>query len=533
VSSVSTHDDLEFDEAKIDSIFRDLDQCHFPGAAVGIAICGDPVYRKGFGLASMELPLVLSPTIRMRVFSVTKQFTALAYMLLCEDGKAAIDDSIRTHLPELHPVTDKVTMRQLMGNISGLRDVHELSWVFSGTGRATTREELFSLYRLIDDVNDAPCSSFNYNNGGFLLLSMAIERISGQSLKEFFRERIFQPLGMNDSMLRPLDSDFVANSATLHNTDASGKFEKSYLGGSHSGEGGIVSTVEDMLRWMAHMDTPVVGNSNTWETMKSPHQLSNGTLTGYGLGLMSDRYRGAHTIGHSGGGLGGSAQIVKVARFNLDVVVLVNRQDVFAATLADKVLDACLPKSNKFDGTPKRISKTGVFCSRSSSRLIQLFAKAGEQYASIDGQDIPMCADCDGVLWPSGNYRFIKQAIAVSGDSRTPEEIRLSDFGNIDELRVVQPPKSHMLAGLAGRYRSHATGIEVTIADSDAGARLTTFGHFGIALFELECLAEGIWRAKSTRAFWLGGILTFERERGSFHFSNWRTKRLTFRRLEP
>src|SRR5438128_1835507 len=122
MSNRSANRTASFDEKKIDAVFADLNQCHLPGAAVGIAIGGKPVYRKGFGLANMELSVVLSPSIRMRIYSTTKHFTCLAYMLLCEDGKAGIDDPIGKHLPELHPVSRNVTVRQLMGNISGLRD---------------------------------------------------------------------------------------------------------------------------------------------------------------------------------------------------------------------------------------------------------------------------------------------------------------------------------------------------------------------------------------------------------------------------
>src|ERR1700730_13922699 len=118
----STTMTIAFDQTKIDAIFADLDQCHWPGAAVGIAIGGKPVYRRGFGVARMELPGGLSPGIRMRIASTTKHFAALAYMLLCEDGKATIDDPIGKYLPELHPVTHAVTMRQLMGHVGGLRD---------------------------------------------------------------------------------------------------------------------------------------------------------------------------------------------------------------------------------------------------------------------------------------------------------------------------------------------------------------------------------------------------------------------------
>lgn len=98
---------LAFDEKKIDTIFAGIDQCYLPGAVVGIVIDGEPVYRKGFGLANIELPVVLSPSSRMRIHSMTKHLACRAYMLLCEEGNAGIDDPLEKYLPELHPVTRK------------------------------------------------------------------------------------------------------------------------------------------------------------------------------------------------------------------------------------------------------------------------------------------------------------------------------------------------------------------------------------------------------------------------------------------
>jgi D-aminopeptidase len=139
-----------FDEKKIDAIFAPFDQCRLPGAAVGIAIHGTPAYRRGFGVANMELPILLSTNIRMRIASISKHFTALAYMLLCEDGIADIDDPIGKYLPELHRSTHKVTMRQLMGNIGGLHDAYDICHQFSGTAYPATSAELLSFYGDLD-----------------------------------------------------------------------------------------------------------------------------------------------------------------------------------------------------------------------------------------------------------------------------------------------------------------------------------------------------------------------------------------------
>jgi D-aminopeptidase len=529
---------IAFDEKKIDAIFRDLDQCRLPGAAVGIAIGGKPVYRRGFGLASMELPVALSPGMRMRIASTTKHFAALIYMLLCEDGKATIDDPIGKYLPELHPVTHAVTMRQLMGHVGGLRDALDICHQFSGTGRRVSSADFLSLYRDIDDVNFAPGIAWNYNNGGYMMLSAAIERITGRSLEEVLHERIFVPVGMYDTLLRRFDTDFVPNSATPHMTKQTGGFEKSYLGSAADGCGGVISTVDDMLRWLAHMDAPWVGQAPTWALMKAPQYLANGCSTGYGLGLMNRRHRGVATLGHAGNVMGSSAQMLKVPAAGLDVTVMVNRHDVSAAVLADKILDACLPDLDPIKEVPVSPFATGIFRSPTSGRVIQLGASSSayvgnteaRQIASIDGADLPLEHDGDEALRPAGILSYMKLAVTLIGDRQTPASIRFSDFGNHDELVAVAPATEADVGAIAGRYRSNSTATDAIISATADGPRLSTTGRFGSAQFALECLADRIWRAKSTSAMSWGGILSFDRDGRRFHFSSSRTTALPFRR---
>jgi D-aminopeptidase len=508
-----------FDEKKIDAIFAPFDQCRLPGAAVGIAIHGTPVYRRGFGVANMELPILLSTNIRMRIASISKHFTALAYMLLCEDGIADIDDPIGKYLPELHRSTHKVTMRQLMGNIGGLHDAYDICHQFSGTAYPATSAELLSFYGDLDEINAQPGTAWIYNNGGFLILSFAIERISGQSLEQVFQDRIFEPIGMYQSLLRRWETDFVPNSATAHMTSASGEYEKSnFFGNAWAGEGGIVSTVDDMLRWLAHMDAPTVGSAATWKAMKTSQVLANGTLTGYGLGLHIDRYRGAETLYHPGGGLGSSAQMIKVPSVGLDVVILVNREDVHATALADKVLDACLVGLDPAKEQSTGSFAFGTFRSPTTGRVIQLFTNEGHQTASIDGMDIPVERDSGGILWPAGFFRDVKQAITLVGDPVQPTSIRLSDFGNIDNLVRVDTEEAADVSVITGLYRSKVTGTEITVSKTVSGAQLLAVGRFGSVTYSLECLSQGIWRAKSMRSWYRGGILSFERDVRTFRF---------------
>jgi CubicO group peptidase (beta-lactamase class C family) len=520
-----------FDEAKIDAIFAALNQSHLPGAAVGIAIGGRPVYRKGFGLANMELPVVLSPTIRMRIASATKHFACLAYMLLCEEGRAGLDDPIGKYLPELHPISHHVTFRQLMGNVSGLRDVFDISWSFCGTDRSVSSSELLSLYGAIDDVNAAPGNTWIYNNGGFLILSVAIERIAGKSLEEVLRERIFEPVGMYCTLLRRHETNFEPNSATHHIPASEGGYRKSnFYGTALAGEGGMVSTIDDMLRWLAHMDSPVVGSPTTWQILKTPQVVANGTSTGYGLGLFLGRYRGVETVYHPGGGIGGNAQMLAVPAARLHVVVLVNRGDVWASLLAERILDTCLPGLDTERPPSNRPFSSGTFRSRCTGRVIQLLAVDGQQIASINGTDVPVESGDDGALYPVGIHREDKQVLRLSGDPASPVSIRFCDLGNVDELPRRPPAKRPEVEAIAGRYCSDATHTEAVISEADDGPRLMTVGRFGSATYQLECLAEDIWRATSKRYKYFGGILSFESGNSGFRFSSHRTWALPFRR---
>ncbi len=521
---------IEFDEKKIDRIFAGLDQGRLPGAAVGIAIGGKPVYRKGFGLASMELPVVLSPTIRMRIGSTTKHFTCLAYLLLCEQGKAGIDDPIGKHLPELHPVMRSVTMRQVMGNISGLRDACDIRSRLSGMEREVSAADILSLFKNVDDLNFAPGTAYAYNNGGFLLLGIVVERLAGKSLEDVFRESIFEPAGMCDTLLRRSNNDFVPNSATLHMTTLAGGFDRSYLPGALTGEGGIVSTVDDMLRWLAHMDAPVVGTAATWEAMKRPQKLVNGTSTDYSLGLKTGMYRGVQTLFHSGGVRGGNSDMLKVPAAGIDIAIMTNRQDVFGSLLTYEILDCCLPHLDPIRKAPHEPRATGVFRSRATGCVIRLAVQNGQQIALIYSLETQLEGGEDGVLRPAGLLKDSKYTIELFGDPARPSSIRFTDYGNIDELEAVEPAQTSDVASIAGGYRSAATGTEVTIFDAEGGPQLKTVGRFGSMIDGLECLAKGIWRAKERSPVPHGGILVFNEDGTGFHWTNRNTRKLPFRR---
>lgn len=529
-------------EQKLDEVFADIDRSHRPGLAVGVSLGSRIIYRKAFGLANRELPVVLSSTIRMRIGSISKHFAALTYLLLCEDGLCAIDDPIGSHLPELHLKVRSVTMRQLMGNNSGLRDAGDLCLQFSGAeqGRVSTRD-LISFYCANSETNTAPGATHLYCNGGWILLSVAIERITGKPLEEVLRTRVFQPIGMNDTLLHRWEAACIPNYAAGHATVGGGRFEKTEsIGGlDYAGAGAIASTVDDMLRWLAHMSKPAVGNATTWDALKTPQRLSNETSTGYGLGLEITRLRGIDVIHHNGGCWGGNAQIIKVPGADLDIIVICNCTDLSAFGYAEKILEACIPdlEPPEADKVYEGNFPTGVFRSPMSGRAIALSKHDIGYYlggtrvpvAAIDGHFYPVAPDSNGVLRPSREV-FGEFSITPIGDWLQPSAVKLVEFGVTDEFSAVPSGVALKSDSIQGRYWSAEIGSGAAITEREDGTAEIAFqGRFGRATHDLEPLAKGVWRTE-IRNRWIlpkWGFLLFDGAE-SFGFSNLFNRNIRF-----
>lgn len=497
---------LAFDEKTIDGIFRNLGQPDLPGAVVGIAIGGTPVYRKGFGLATMELPVTLTPQTRVRIYSITKHITCLAYLLLCEAGRAGVDDTVGKYLPEMNPITHRVTIRQLMSHTSGLRDACDIRWFFSGIDGTVPAPELLALYREIMDSNFAPGEAWCYNNGGYHLLSAIVEKLWEQPLEDVFRKHIFEPLGMYDTLLRRVDTDFVPNSATMHSLGPGKIYEKKFLPGALAGEGGIASTVDDLLRWMRNMANPVVGRPETWALMSSSSRLNNGVETGYGLGLVRRSYRGIDVISHSGGGLGSNSQMIRVPDLDVDVIVSVNRSDVSSAELATRIVDVCLG----LESAPERYGAEyleGMFWSRTTGRVIRFYSHEERQMAAIDGEDgIQIVRSAADEFTPPPSH-FSSSAVKWQGATSNPRCVTYHFYGVADELTRLPAGSATGLGSFAGDYRAEAIGVQLTIAEECDGGRLMTRGKFGSKTYRLEGVAPLMWRIRSKDdAVWTGTL---------------------------
>lgn len=518
---------FHFDAAKLDALFAAHNRSDQPGLAVGIAHRGRPLYRRGFGLASVELPAVLTPSTRLRVASVTKHFCALAVMLLAEDGKLAIDDSIRRHLSDLPAWTEPITLAQLMSHTSGMRcSIDALFFLNGAAGRPVPGDAQHQMLRRLRSVNFAPGTDFLYCNGGYTLLTELVEHVSGQPFGDFLRERVLEPVGMHDSLMRADDEACLANSATLHVANVGGGFDKGRSGSRHDGAGGLVSTVDDMLGWMAHLRQPHVGSAQSWATMRTPARLANGANTGYGFGLMSGQYRGLNVLHHSGGVIGGASQMIQVLDHDLDIVILANSSHIDPSGLADQVIDACI------SGLPPAaqaatVAIEGDFLDADTGRLMRLQQHDGASFVEINGARSPLKRRADGALWCRANPS-LGATLEAAADGQS---LLWQEHGRRVPLPRVQAPAGDQARAPEGRYCVPDFALKAELARDGEHTRLDLHGPYGTMNFRLEARAPDAWACTHTHPLLPAGAL-LQRQGSALSLTTPRNRHLHLQR-EP
>jgi CubicO group peptidase (beta-lactamase class C family) len=515
---------FNFDRAKLDALLEPFNRSDKPGLVVGVAANGAPLYRRGLGLANAELPVALSPNMRLRLGSATKQFCCFAIMLLAEAGKLSIDDSIRRHIPELHDWAEKITLHALMTHTSGVRcslDVFALTC--SIMSRPLAAQEQVRLLTRLQSVNFEPGETFLYSNGGYVLLTEVIRRASGASFEDFLKEEILTPIGLHDTMARPLDTDCVSNSASLHVTNKTGGLVRGVFGPAIGGEGSMVSTVDDMLLWLHHMSKPRLGSEATWSAMRTPSRLNTNASTGYGLGLICSNHRGLEIVFHTGHVMGGNCQILKAPALDLDLVIMTNVDTIDARSVAGQILDACVEGLDPVvvhTGAPVPLGK---FFAAKSGRYLHLIEHEGGVALDFYGAKLPLKGLADGGWWLPAN---VSEGAIIKANGQALE---WTEYGAVEIFRPLAPARDGETVEITGPY--HCGEINaVAIVGAGGCEKLQIRTPYGRAEYRLENQGAGFWTLHSESAGWSGFI---ERCGEKLLLSSQqRTRRLIFERLQ-
>ncbi len=336
---------------KIDAIFTEFDHSGSVGCAVGVARNGEFVYRKGYGYANLDWNIPITPSTVFYMGSVSKQFTAAAIALLAHEGKLSLDDDIREYLPEMPRRDPAVTIRQVVHHMSGVPDMYR---VMGQNGLSTwdrfSRLEALELLAK-QELDFAPGEEYQYSNGGYFLLSMVVERASGKSLREYTTEKIFQPLGMNDTHFHDDPVHIVKRRAMSYGTreegeqGVEGEYYQSYQGNfALPGAGGLYSTVEDLLQWDRNYLNNQLGGSDLMDLVHTKGVLNSGEELSYAFAIREGEHRGLTTLGHSGSYMGFKTSYVRYPEQRFSVWVLCNMGEIVPANYGRQVAELFLEK---------------------------------------------------------------------------------------------------------------------------------------------------------------------------------------------
>jgi CubicO group peptidase (beta-lactamase class C family) len=327
----------------LDRVFAAWGDAEGPGCAVGVSRNGRVVYEHGYGMANLETSTPIRPSSIFHVASISKQFTAMAVMLLVRDGKLSVDDDIRKFIPEIPDYGTPITIRHLLTHTSGLRDQWELIRLSRGRFEENriTEADVMDILPRQKALNFTPGAEWLYSNSGFTLLGVIVKRVAGKSLRDFADEQIFKPLGMTNTHFHDDYTMLVPGRTSAYATRGSG-WRVSIPNYDVYGATSLFSTVGDLLKWEANFDHPTVGDRAVVNQMESPGIRVNGRPITYGFGLQIDRYRGARVISHDGSDAGYRTYLGRFPEQGLAIAVLCNAATARPGTLAEGVADAYL-----------------------------------------------------------------------------------------------------------------------------------------------------------------------------------------------
>jgi CubicO group peptidase (beta-lactamase class C family) len=455
--------------AQVDAIFAEYQQTDSPGCALGVFHQGEIEYARGYGMANLELGAAITPSTVFDIGSTSKQFTAFAVLLLEQDGKLDIDDEVRKFVPELPHYGPTITLRHLMQHTSGLRDYLELFWLGGVHWKdVTTGQDALDAIVRQKALNFEPGDEYLYSNSGFFLLSEIVKRVSGKTLPEFARERIFEPLGMRHTRYLDDPQDIVPNRSTGYDRTDEGELEIEMSDFEQTGDGAVYTTIEDLFLWDQNFYHPRVGTEEMLERMQTPGTLSTGKPMTYGLGLVMRDYRGLASVSHGGSWAGYRAELLRFPAQKLSVACLCNLGGTNPSELARDVAEVYLSSLMTPDETPPPAAGVALSASELQSRAGTYWDRASGEYVFLslkDGKLLLESGPSSALFQPLSPSRFVADSSPGVEISFENEILALNRRGEVQSFQRIEPFRPTRLEEFRGAYRSEeiAGSIEVEV----------------------------------------------------------------------
>lgn len=315
---------------------------HVPGVSVAVVKDGEVVLAKGYGLANVELGVPATADTVYQLASVTKTFTATAVMMLAKEGKLSLDDRITERLPDLPAAWKDVTVRHLLNHTSGIKSYTSVPDFHKSPRKDYAPGEILAFVAK-QPMDFKPGEKWSYNNTGYLLLGMLIEKVAGKPYGEFMAERIFKPLGMSRTRANDLRA-VVPGRAQGYEWDGKALKNGEYVSPSQPFAAGmLLSSVGDLVKWDAAIASHALLDEPRIEEMWKPTRLGGGGEAEYGYGWSTAKVNGHRRVSHGGGIQGFSTELSRFPEDRLTVIVLTNADGGHAEAMARKVAGLVVP----------------------------------------------------------------------------------------------------------------------------------------------------------------------------------------------
>jgi len=335
--------------AAVDSMLAAAYPAGGPGAAVIVARDDRVLMRKAYGMADIELGVPMRPEHVFRLGSITKQFTAVATLMLADEGKLSLDDDITRFFPDYPTHGRRITVEHLLTHTSGIRSYTSIPEWRAKARTDVTPAELIAAFRE-QPMDFAPGEDWRYNNSGYALLGAIIEKVSRQSYADFLRTRLFEPLGMTNTRVETQTAIIPGRVRGYGVGQGRAITNSEYLSLTHPySAGALVSTVDDMLRWGQSVQAQHFLKPETWRRAHTAFALPAGRGSGYGYGWFLSRVAGEPSVEHGGDINGFSSHGAFIPSQRLHVYVLSNAErgfanpETFATRIAERLMGRAAP----------------------------------------------------------------------------------------------------------------------------------------------------------------------------------------------
>lgn len=327
----------------VDAVFADLDRADAPGAAVGVLHDGAVVHLAGYGIADMDHGVPITPNTVFDIASISKQFGAMAALLLEAENRLDLDADAREYVPELPDFGATITPRHLVHHTSGIRD-----WPHAMMLGGVTYTDVISFEKILrmlsrqEDLDFTPGSEYSYSNTGYNLLARIIEVQSDESFRAYTQARIFGPLGMERTHFSDDYLEIVPGRAESYAPTPDGGYRRVINQLTALASSSLNTTMSDFVLWMRNYETAQVGGRQLVDRMLDRGVLDDGEAIDYAYGLSLGEYRGLDTFGHGGSWSGFRTNFVRFPEHGLSVAVFCNVSNCDPSGRARRVAEVFL-----------------------------------------------------------------------------------------------------------------------------------------------------------------------------------------------